>query len=553
MQDEFQNPNQEVPPYSVVNCPESAFSRITNQVPIPLISGAENVTPYFAQASTASSSGITVNCVIPSLETVLYPVAFLVANATITCQNSAVGANNYPLNLGASETWNSFPLQSDMVNMNFTFNSAQVGYEMSEVLPLLKKTIPKATRAKYSSVCPTSPDVFFNYSNAVGTMYDPFALVGKTLDEYNRAGWSPDSITVTQNTQNAAPNVGALQTAILNVKFVEPILLDPFSLSVDESNGGLNNLSTFRMISQFIGKDNMKMIQSSSANFKITNVAFDASSTGLQLFYLTPHASQQFKRTSVHRIPSIVRSATALQTPVVGRTDSIDVTAVQLGVMPKKIMIGLRKLRNSQTSNDPDVWLPISSVNLTLANRGGLLSSATQQELYAMSVEAGLQETSWTQFCGKGYGALAGTTLTVTPMAGSPVILDVAKHLSCESYYAPGSIGAFNFYGKISYTPTAISATAGSYEAVVLFISDALLINSMGGSTVQYQLIDKETVLKTQNEAPSHADPDKIVYGGARWMRKILNKSGNGRSGGDGAGHSGGGRSGGSNKLKEYI
>ncbi|MFM7985556.1 MAG: major capsid protein V20 domain-containing protein, partial [Candidatus Fonsibacter sp.] len=124
--------------------------------------------------------------------------------------------------------------------------------------------------------------------------------------------------------------------------------------------------------------------------------------------------------------------------------------------------------------------LTIKNISINFNNQARFLSSMTPEQLYRNSVQSGLANMSWDEFCGSvisccgirgspatphpygpyvGLGAnLNGPYLTESnpsvqyvPTTGSIRILNVAEVIQLtEELYAPGSLGSFNLQLKAS-------------------------------------------------------------------------------------------------------
>jgi hypothetical protein len=64
--------------------------------------------------------------------------------------------------------------------------------------------------------------------------------------------------------------------------------------------------------------------------------------------------------------------------------------------------VNVRKLASSLTVNDPDCSIPIVGINLTWTKQSVVLSTLTQENLYAICLKNGLKQ-SWAMFNGRPY------------------------------------------------------------------------------------------------------------------------------------------------------
>jgi hypothetical protein len=73
---------------------------------------------------------------------------------------------------------------------------------------------------------------------------------------------------------------------------------------------------------------------------------------------------------------------------------------IQFQSIPHRLYISVSKAHNTKTYNDPDVFLPITSINITWGNVSGVLSTLSQYDLWLLCEKNGLKE-SWPMFSGQ--------------------------------------------------------------------------------------------------------------------------------------------------------
>lgn len=95
-----------------------------------------------------------------------------------------------------------------------------------------------------------------------------------------------------------------------------------------------------------------------------------------------------------------------------------------LGQVPSKIVCFIRPRNSELVATVADGFCAIDQVNITLGNRSGILSSASQQQLYQMSVANGV-DMNWVEWSRR---------------VGSVVVIDVAKDIGGLQVNALGSV-----------------------------------------------------------------------------------------------------------------
>jgi hypothetical protein len=75
-------------------------------------------------------------------------------------------------------------------------------------------------------------------------------------------------------------------------------------------------------------------------------------------------------------------------------------SSIQLTCIPDKIVVCVRKNIGNLTCDDSDSYATIKNISINFNNQAGLLSSMTPEQLYRNSVQSGLANMSWDEFCG---------------------------------------------------------------------------------------------------------------------------------------------------------
>ena len=196
-------------------------------------------------------------------------------------------------------------------------------------------------------------------------------------------------------------------------------------------------------------------------------------------------------------------------------------STISLNQIPDKFIIYLRK--PTRTYTDSDSYLPITKINISWNNNSGVCSSFSQLDLWRASVEAGSNQT-FNEFRGYAFkpsgiaegtaGAGAGSYV---PTCGSILMLDVAKHVNIiDDYYAPGSIGSFNFMITVDCENWDVAgAAAFAPEMVIITMNSGSFATERGTSSTYTALLTKEDVLAASQQEPvSHSEARRMVGGG---------------------------------------
>jgi len=284
--------------------------------------------------------------------------------------------------------------------------------------------------------------------------------------------------------------------------------------------------------------------------------------------FLTPHASDMLDPRSVvpfYELP-VYRSTNLPDLPAKSNKGHADATGkfesatsytinssnIQCSGIPDKLIVFVRKPPSVLRCDDTDCFATITNISLNFNNQAGLLSSMTPEQLYRNSVQSGLANMSWDEFCGvtmsvsdgtlgpatsqrrspySGYGAMqttiAGAPPTNTgylgcqysPTTGTILVLNFAEVIQLtEEYYAPGSLGSFNLQVRLEVQNnhyTDWTTATDQHEMVIIPMNSGVFVNERGTSSTFLSLLTKQDVLDALQQQPySNFEIRRMVGGG---------------------------------------
>ena len=171
-----------------------------------------------------------------------------------------------------------------------------------------------------------------------------------------------------------------------------------------------------------------------------------------------------------------------------------------------------------QNWTDSDCFYVIKSISVNFNNAAGLLSNATQQDLYRMSAENGSNQ-SWYEFSGKASvyaGANQAADLQV-PTSGSHLVLEFGKDIQLtEDFYSSGSIGQFSLQMDLEVeSQFGVTVSNDDFEIVVVTMQSGAFVCERGTSSTYTAMLTKQLVLDANKEKPhSESEVRRIVGGG---------------------------------------
>ena len=281
--------------------------------------------------------------------------------------------------------------------------------------------------------------------------------------------------------------------------------------------------------------------------------------------FLTPHASDMLDPRNVvpfYELP-VYRSTNLPDLPAKANQGHADATGnfpvapsltinslnIQLSGIPDKLIIFVRKPPSVLRCDDTDCFATITNISLNFNNQAGLLSSMTPEQLYRNSVQSGLANMSWDEFCGvtmsvssglggvsnshrrspySGFGAMQTTAggnntgylgCQYSPTTGTILVLNFAEVIQLtEEYYAPGSLGSFNLQVRLEVQNnhyTDWTTANDQREMVIIPMNSGVFVNERGTSSTFLSLRTKQDVLDALQQQPySNFEIRRMVGGG---------------------------------------
>lgn len=543
-------------PYTIK---DSRIANIKEAVSYGVFSGASQNTFQTFNATSSSTSQLSFNINIPSENTILDRNVLIGATYkfTIAITGGTTKVNDTIMKYGLTDAFQAFPLNSSINSMNATINNTNVSINSQDVLPLLLKMINQKDLQKYQGTTATYVDsVGFtagglylkpNATTLISENFNPLASLHTTThDGVLPRGCLPLSTIAITNTKNAnklaLATDGDVASVQLTADLVEPLFLSPFLFGgkSDMNNQGFVGLNTLNLninIDTSLKRFWSKCKDTTNTDVVYTITLNEITNARLMLNFLTTQPTDLISAKNVVPFCDYPRYITGVSNSTSitknGGKNTVKSQNIQLNQIPDLFLIALRKPMNTQTIYDPTLFLPINSISINFNNSSGLLSSATQYQLWEMSRDNGVQQ-SWFEWSGRAnsyFSTLDTTALTAVDdmmrlTAGSVLVINPAKDLSLPVYLSNGSIGQFNFQidvNGINYTSSDITP-----ELVIVCVNSGVMTTIQGSSAIYTGLLSKQLVMDTvqgQSAVPS-SQVNRLVGGslsdmistGMKWM-----------------------------------
>jgi hypothetical protein len=519
---------------------DSRIADITDKEVFGVQSGASQSTYQQFQAVSASNSSIVFNVQIPSENIVIDRHLLLqtTLNFTVQINGTTQGAAGVPagqqaFQYGLTDSLQAFPLNSLFTTVQSTINNVSVSSNLQDILPMITRMNDNRMLSRYNSLTPSYVDNQWGlYSNAVLTNSNPLAAYnnnGYDEDFEPRGAYPLESITIshynavtaTNDTSPISAGTADTWTISIAVQLTEPFLaLSPFINCRPNQEAGLLGVNNMSFV---LNVDSQCKRLFSTANSQVNGAGNGLSSfitsitlgtatqpnafqsTKLLFNFLSLQPEQYSKLSTKNVVPyldyprylSISNNNTAI---AAGASVTLTSQSIQLNQIPDLIMISVRLPMSTQNWAYTSSFLTINSISINFNNASGLISTATQQDLYNMSFRNGSQQ-SFYEFQGvAGINNNANGTQVPVPTIGSLLVLNPSLDFSLPSYLSASSLGQYQFQFNINVTnqfPYAITP-----EIVTITMNSGLFALQQGTAQIFTGILTKQQVLQTKEQNP---------------------------------------------------
>jgi len=577
--------------FKLVNITDAQLEDIASEITLPVINGSSsnNFQTFNSQAATGTTQ-MQFNIQIPSLQTAVSRHFLVQSEITLKLTFTAGPwtENQVLFDYGNKNSLQAFPLNSLFNTLQSNINNATVSVNTRDVLAGLLKMYNYRELAQYNSLAPSLPDSFYlNYADGIGSNNNVMSNYsnGGFDKKFQPRGVFPAALYALDGTAlntlqvTAAENGDAPAPVLLKFTTTEPLLfLSPY-ISAHSNNQaaflGLNNLTITanmgdgsRVMSNgsYAAKQNENALTPTVAS--VDYVSYTGCKLLLNFLTIPPVMFSKIEPKNVvnyNQYTSFNYSSGLSIEPYASSTVAFN--NIQLNQIPSRMLIFARK---SQLSTyDSNSFMVVKSASINFCNKSGLLSSASQSQLYDMSVRNGLQ-MNYYEYSGAGVSNNSAGVPISMPTIGSILAIDPAVDLSIDSQYSNSSGGQFNLQFDLQlYNQSAAAITPTLYLVVV---NSGIFATENGASSFTTGLLNQEMVLETKTQeaiTDTHSYDKKMVGGSienigsihkhlkqafskASEKEKLIDKEGGGMSAG---GMSGGAMSAGdvSSSVKRRI
>lgn len=470
--------------------------------------------PY--TTNSISTSSIQFTTPPPSPHILVDKKQYIQLPMRLVFNSAAPNANN--LHRPGFSAPRSFVFSNIVNTLQVNINNTGISMNMSDVIqPLLRYNVNEVLQGHDWSLTPSYLDQSQEYSQLQGSVRSPLAYYGDSTEAFSPRGGFP--YTIVSNTPSQL---------VIDIVITEPIFLSPFYFgcgnhaafcgiqTMDWNLSFVSNVPNKAWCFDQSGVNAPGLITSTAWAFNNFSAIYAAPfSYGLSvpqlLFrYTTPNELQAIPKSLTYPYYVVDRYPYDFgATIAAGATSTLVSNNIQLKSIPERIYVCARN-NNTTMMADPyhtDSFMAINGIKINWNNYSGLLSNATQADLYRMSQKNGCA-MSWQQWSGQSM-YISGSSTDKLAGPGSVLCVCMGDDIGLSDTEAPGLLGTYQLQMEVAVTNcnTINTVTPTLY---IITISAGTFTIENNRSISQIGVISKMDILNAkQNESP-YVDYDQV-------------------------------------------
>lgn len=471
------------------------LTKINSSRAYAVLRGGSTVTYQPFIALNSSPSNVNFSCNPPSPGIIVDRTLYMLWAVQLTFTGTS--ASGPLLQIGSTDAPRAFPIAQSINTSAFTINNANVSIDTNKVINmLLRYSNPRDVSDRDYSLTPSMLDQFQNYSEGLGMVKSPLGLYGNNGYEDPRGGFV--GIDVISN-----PSGGGTLTSVVNLYMAEPIFLAPWTFG-GEQEAGFVGVQTLSASFQLNNLSRLWSHDAVNGNPLSTISAAFLETPQLLFKFITP--SELVKIPEVAVYPYFVVNYYATDFGSLAPNASVSATSnnVQFQGIPTRVMVAGRQRDSDLTNLTSDTFAAINTVTIQFNGVSGILSSATQRDLYNISRKNGVN-MSWNQW---------------SYYVGSVLALDMGLDIGLTPLQAAGMIGTFNFQITVNFTNVNQLNTI-SFTLYIIAINEGTFSLSGNQSLAQTNILTPPDVLDASSKPMVDYSQVKAVIKGGNFFSSL--------------------------------
>jgi hypothetical protein len=367
-----------------------------------------------------------------------------------------------------------YPLHQMIATLTITLNNQAITIRPSQLFDKFAHyNFDRETQKSTMSSTPCYPDQAVTYELTAGRVTSEFALYGSSVDHISRQHTAV--LMFTNNPKLTAPNASG--TAQFTAEFTEPLMINPLIFDREWwRKPGIAQITNFTVNMTFdpVGIQGVWR-QSTNDYVNYTNIQMIILQPVMYLAYytlptyMTIPPSLSYPYTAVQNfVYNFAQSYNSLQ------SFTLTSNTIQFQSIPHRLYISVSKAYNTKSINDPDVFLPITGINITWGNVSGVLSTLSQYDLWLLCEKNGLKQ-SWPMFSGqtiKVWGKALDTGAAYEQNVrgpSAPLCLEFGSDIQLLNEDYPGKQGTWNFQIQVNVFNSLFDAVTPQLDIIVIY------------------------------------------------------------------------------------
>ena len=495
---------------------DDRIGQCTDELKVGVFKSGQHMTVYKCPAVSASTSSLNFNCQIPSQTTILSRKVRFEAEFEITVKGTTTDANSNLINYGTDTCLSSYPAHSLFTNMNLSINSTNCSVNMDDVLPILTNYLDPV-EMQCSTASPVYRDQYASYDQGNTLKANsPWAGFQNNVNNSVLTPRGSFPVVISGNAQ-AAPGV---RTVKITFRASEYLMISPFIYGEPENTAGLYGVQALNILLNLDStagrclKSFAPKVLGAGGSIALSSVK----NASLYFDLLTPQPSQLMPKRNVVPYYSLDRYISGSQSVVLnGASTTLTSSTISMSSIPDKVFVVCRRPIGAIKADNSNAALTINNISISFNNQSGILSSASQDDLYVISKKAGNKQ-SWDEFRGFTQDGMdpATGTMDIVPTTGSYFCFQMGRDCNIsQDYYAPMSIGQFLLQINVGVT----NNTGADFTPEILIVcqSSGVFVTESGVSNTHLNILDKQAVLDASStEGVTESHLKRMVGGG--WL-----------------------------------
>ena len=462
-----------------------------------ILTGANQVSWKPILSTSFSNTSSTFSAPPPSPGMVVRRRVWLKQPVTIDFVGTApVGQNLLQTGFDA---FRAYPLSTNMNTLNININNTSTNINMSDVIQgLLRYHNECPLQERELSTTPAMMDQSQRYANLANSVRNPLAGY---IDSNNGACTGRGAFpykTIVNNTADASGNA----TAQISADITEELFLSPLIFGGGGTDAsGFVGVQTFQVIVNWNNDLRRMWSHDNSSGSILTSILVTLGQPTLLFQYKSPDPQKtplpmrrEYPYYEIQRYPTDSLSAVA-GFPSAQATLSLSSQNIQLNSIPRMMYIFARKKNGDLSFLDSDAFFSINSIKINWNNQSGLLSNASQQDLYQMSRKNGVS-MSWQQWSGGSSYNFSGSSNDRVAGQGSVLAVEFGTDIACQGWDAPGMSGTYQLQFEVNVSNVSTETITPTLYVVV--ISEGIFVIENNSAYSQIGVISPTDVANSK-------------------------------------------------------